>query len=146
MKKYNVGFISGFFDILHEGHIHILEQAKSCCNRLIVAVGTDEFMQIRKGREPVLSYNERVQIVRSIKFVDMVVAEEDLDKIAAYQKYKFDVMFAGDDHEQEDIYVRETKVLKDQYGVDTIYIKRSDVSSTKIRERVCMIQNNYGGE
>lgn len=141
MKKYNVGFISVFFDILHEGHIHILEQAKSCCNQLIVAVGTDEFMRIRKGREPVLSYNERVQIVRAIKYVDMVVAEEDLDKIAAYQKYKFDVMFAGDDHEHEDIYVRETKVLKDQYGVDTIYIKRSDVSSTKIRERVCMIQN-----
>lgn len=108
---------------------------------MIVAVGTDEFMRIRKGREPVLSYNERVQIVRAIKYVDMVVAEEDLDKIAAYQKYKFDVMFAGDDHEHEDIYVRETKVLKDQYGVDTIYIKRSDVSSTKIRERVCMIQN-----
>ena len=83
MKKYNVGFISGFFDILHEGHIHILEQAKSCCNQLIVAVGTDEFMRIRKGREPVLSYNERVQIVRAIKYVDMVVAEnrESIHKV-----------------------------------------------------------------
>ena len=55
MKKYKRGFVAGFFDILHEGHIQILEQAKSQCEQLIVAVGTDEFMRIRKGRESVLS-------------------------------------------------------------------------------------------
>lgn len=135
MKKYKIGFVAGFFDILHEGHIQILEQAKSQCEQLIVAVGTDEFMRSRKRREPVLNYSERIRIVGAIRYVDRVVEETDLDKIVAYHKYKFDVMFAGDDHQQEPLYIRAAKILKDQYGVDTIYIKRSNVSSSEIRKR-----------
>lgn len=136
MKKYKTGFVAGFFDILHEGHIKILELAKSQCEQLIVAVGTDEFMRERKGRESVLSYSERVRIVSAIRYVDKVVEETDLDKVAAYYKYKFDVMFVGDDHQQEAIYIRDAARLKKEYGVDTIYIKRSNVSSTEIRKRI----------
>ena len=135
MKKYKVGYVSGFFDILHEGHIQILEHAKSQCEELIVAIGTDEFMKTRKGRESVLKYSERVKIVQAIKYVDRTVEETDLDKVAAYEKYKFDVMFAGDDHQQEDVYIRDAEILKKRYGVDTNYIKRSNVSSTEIRKR-----------
>ena len=47
MKKYKLGFLCGFFDPLHDGHIDIMKQAKSMCDFLIVAVGTDEFMQKR---------------------------------------------------------------------------------------------------
>ncbi len=136
MKNYKTGFMSGFFDIVHEGHIQILEEAKSQCEQLIVAVGTDEFMRERKGRESVLSYAERTRIVGAIRYVDKVVEETDLDKVAAYHKYQFDVMFAGDDHQQESIYIRNVAILKQKYGVDTIFIKRSNVSSTKIRERI----------
>lgn len=136
MKKYKIGFLAGFFDILHEGHIKILELAKSQCEQLIVAVGTDEFMRVRKGRESVISYDERVRIVSSIRFVDRVVEENDLDKISAYKKYHFDVMFAGSDHENELAYIRDAAILKKKYGVDTIYIERSDASSTAIRKRI----------
>lgn len=141
MKKYRIGFVAGFFDIIHEGHIRILEEAKSQCDQLIVAVGTDDFMKVRKGRESILSYSERTRIVESIKYVDKVVEETNLDKVAAYQKYHFDVMFAGDDHEQEPVYVRDAAILKKMYGVDTIYIKRSNISSTEIRRRVCDMNN-----
>lgn len=116
MKKYKTGFVAGFFDILHEGHIKILELAKSQCEQLIVAVGTDEFMRERKGRESVLSYSERIRIVSAIRYVDKVVEETDLDKVAAYYKYKFDVMFVGDDHQQEAIYIRDAARLKKQSG------------------------------
>lgn len=145
MKKYKIGFVAGFFDIIHEGHIRILEEAKSQCEQLIVAVGTDEFMKVRKGRESVLSYSERIRIVESIKYVDKVVEETNLDKVAAYQKYHFDVMFAGDDHEQEPVYIRNAAILKKMYGVDTIYIRRSDISSTEIRRRVCDINDAMKG-
>ncbi len=136
MKKYRVGFICGFFDILHEGHIEILSKAKSMCDFLIVAVGTDEFMQVRKNRIAVLSYEERVVIVEAIRYVDQVVPEENLDKIAAYKKYHFDVMFAGDDHMCEPAYQQAEKELLG-YGVDTIYIPRiNSMSSTYLRNRV----------
>ncbi len=136
MKKYKVGFICGFFDILHDGHIEILQKAKECCEYLIVAVGTDEFMLKRKKRQSILTYNQRVKIVTAIKYVDMVVPETDLDKIAAYNKYHFDVMFAGDDHLAEPIYIQATKILKEM-GVDTIYIPRyNNISSTNIRNKI----------
>ena len=135
MKNYKVGFVCGFFDILHEGHIEILSKAKSMCDYLIVAVGTDEFMKKRKGREAVLSYNERVSVVKAIRYVDEVVPEENLDKISAYKKYHFNVMFAGEDHINEPIYQQAEKELF-ELGVDTIYIKRiNSMSSTVLRNR-----------
>ncbi len=140
MKKYKIGFICGFFDILHDGHIDILRQAKQQCEYLIVAVGTDEFMQIRKGRNSVLSFEQRKEIVSAIRYVDQVVPETDLDKIAAYHKYNFNVMFAGDDHEFELCYIETAEKLK-ELGVDTIYIQRKgNISSTFIRE---YILNNF---
>jgi len=139
MKKYQKGFLCGFFDLLHDGHIDIMKQAKEKCNYLIVAVGTDEFMKERKNRETVLSYEQRVAIVEAIKYVDEVVPEENLDKIAAYKKYHFDVMFAGDDHLNEPIYIQATQELK-ELGVDTFYIPRMiKCSSTQIKNRVLLL-------
>ena len=136
MKKYKVGFICGFFDLLHDGHIDILRQSKERCDYLIVAVGTDEFMMKRKHRMSVLSYQQRVKIVEAIKYVDMVVPEINLDKLAAYELYHFDVMFSGEDHINEPIYVEATNKLKEK-GVDTIYFPRkNNISSTQIRDRI----------
>lgn len=141
MKKYKVGFVCGFFDILHDGHIDILRQAKEQCEYLIVAVGTDDFMRVRKGRDSVLSYEQRKEIVGAIRYVDLVVPETDLDKIAAYKKYNFDVMFAGNDHEFEPIYIETVRKL-DKLGVDTIYIpRRRNISSTFVRERIRAIRS-----
>lgn len=136
MKRYKVGFICGFFDLIHDGHIDILKQAKDMCEYLIVAVGTDEFMQKRKHRESVLKYEQRIEIVRAIRYVDEVVEETNLDKVEAYEKYHFDVMFAGDDHLNESVYIQATKELQSK-GVDTIYIPHTKkCSSTDIRKRV----------
>ena len=136
MIKYEKGFVCGFFDILHDGHIDILQQAKSQCQYLIVAVGTDEFMYKRKHRESILNYKQRVEIIKSIRYVDEVVPEVDLDKVAAFYKYNFDVMFAGEDHLNEKIYIEAMKHLKN-LGVDTIYIpKKHNISSTSIRNKI----------
>lgn len=141
VKKYKKGFICGFFDILHDGQINILQLAKSQCEYLIVAVGTDDFMRKRKHRESILNYEQRVEIVKSIRYVDEVVPEFDLDKVAAFYKYNFDVMFAGEDHLNEKIYIEAKKHLKD-LGVDTIYIPRKhDISSTSIRNKIIEIYN-----
>lgn len=136
MSRYNIGFICGFFDLLHDGHIEILRYAKSQCKYLIVGVGTDDFMRKRKHRESVLTYNQRVTILKAIRYVDEVVPETNLDKIQAYKEYHFDVMFAGEDHKNEEIYIEAAKVLQ-SHGVDTFFIPRNNSSSsTAIREKV----------
>lgn len=138
MKHYKIGFICGFFDIVHDGHINILRWAKEQCDMLIVSVGTDEFMQIRKQRQPVMTYEQRVNVIKSIRYVDKVVPERDLDKVAAYWKYGFDVMFSGSDHKNEKIYIEAEKKLKN-LGVDIVYLERSDISSTSLRARAAAL-------
>ena len=136
MKKYNVGFTAGIFDILHAGHIDTLRRAKEQCEYLIVAVGTDEFLKWRKNRAPVICYEDSVEIIRSIRYVDEVVPEKDLDKVKAFHQYHFDVMFAGIDHIDEPIYIEATRELK-QLGIDTVYLPHiRSTSSTKIRQRI----------
>lgn len=71
--------------------------------------------------------------MQSIKYVDEVVPENDLDKIAAYKKYRFDAMFAGDNIDER-VYIESTRILKEKFGVETIYVKRNDISSSKLRK------------
>lgn len=92
----------------------------------------------RKQRETILTYEQRVKIVKAIKYVDEVVEETDLDKLAAYKKYNFDVMFAGEDHKNEPIYIEAAKSLK-ELGVDTIFYERNNTSSTNLRIRAIQI-------
>jgi glycerol-3-phosphate cytidylyltransferase len=89
------GYVAGMFDIFHIGHLSMLKLAKKKCEYLIVAVSTDNFYRQRKKREPIMPYAERRKIVEAIRYVDKVVTETNLDKIADYHKYNFDVMFAG---------------------------------------------------
>ena len=136
MKKYKIGFLCGFFDPLHDGHIDIMRQAKEMCEYLIVAVGTDDFMMQRKHRETVLSYEQRVEIVSAIRYVDQVVPEIDLDKMKAYYQYHFDVMIAGEDHVSEPLY-REAKKQLEALGIDTVFVpRRKNISSTLMREKM----------
>lgn len=143
MKKYKVGFLCGFFDPLHDGHIDIMKQAKAMCEQLIVAVGTDDFMLRRKHHGTILSYEQRVEIISAIRYVDRVVPETDLNKIEAYNKYHFDVMFAGDDHLTESIY-QEAKMRLAEMGVDTVFVQRKKkVSSTLLRERTVEVMEKW---
>ena len=136
MKKYKVGFLCGFFDPLHDGHIDIMRQAKEMCERLIVAVGTDEFMMQRKHHGTILSYEQRVEVLSAIRYVDQVVPEVDLDKVKAYHQYHFDLMIAGADHLSEPIY-QEAKEKLEELGVDTIFVPRKkNISSTLMRKRM----------
>lgn len=133
---YRIGYVSGMFDILHVGHINLLKYAKEMCEYLIVAVGTDDFIRDRKKHEPIMTFEERSAIIGALRYVDEVVPANNLDKVTAYHKYKFDVMIAGSDHAEEQIYVDSEKNLK-ELGVTVLYYPRiSDVSSTKMRNKI----------
>lgn len=116
----------GTFDLLHWGHIHLLERAKSLGDYLIVAISTDEFNQI-KHKEAYHSYEHRKYILEAIKYVDEVIPETDWEqKKVDIAKYDIDTFVMGDDWEGQ------FDFLKDQCEV--IYLPRTEgISTSKIK-------------
>ena len=92
-----VGYTTGVFDLFHIGHLNIIRNSKAMCDRLIVGVTTDELLLEYKEKKPVIPFTERCEIVRNIKGVDVVIAQETMDKFEAWEKLRFDIMFVGDD-------------------------------------------------
>lgn len=141
-KKYKVGYTAGVFDLFHIGHLNILKRAKEYCDYLIVAVSTDELVQEYKKRKPIFPYEERKAIVESIKYVDEVVPQYNRDKIAAYEKYHFDVMFVGDDWKGSEIFEKVDSYMRERNGC-VIYLPYTrNVSSTIVRDASLKIYNN----
>ncbi len=91
-----IGYTAGVFDLFHIGHLKLLQNARALCDKLIVGVTTDELVAY-KFRKAVIPFSERLEIVRSIRYVDAVIPQETMDKFVTWQKLKFDVMFVGDD-------------------------------------------------
>ena len=136
MKKYKVGYTTGAYDMIHIGHINIFKKAKEYCDYLIVGVSTDELIRLSKQKDPVIPFEDRFEIVKVIKYVDEVVPQYDKNKFAAWEKYKFDVMFVGDDWKGKPLFEEAEKKLK-AVGVDVIYFPYTPhVSSTLLREKI----------
>lgn len=91
-----IGYTTGVFDLFHIGHLNMLKNAKSMCDKLIVGVTVDELVSY-KNKKSVIPFEERIEIVRNIKFVDAAVPQETMDKFHAWEKLKFDMVFVGDD-------------------------------------------------
>lgn len=90
----------GTFDILHYGHIRILERAKAMGNTLIVGVSSDALNQKKKDRAPVYPEFERMEIIKSLRCVDEVFLEESLEKKRDYiLQHKADILVMGNDWE-----------------------------------------------
>jgi glycerol-3-phosphate cytidylyltransferase len=91
-----LGYTTGVFDLFHVGHVNLLRNAKGMCDKLVVGVTTDELVSY-KNKKSVISFDERMDVVRSCRYVDAVIPQEDMDKYTQWEKVKFDVMFVGDD-------------------------------------------------
>lgn len=88
----------GTFDVLHVGHLRILQRARELGDRLVVGVSSDALNVSKKGREPVFAQDERCELVANLKCVDEVFVEESLELKRAYlEKYGADVLVMGDD-------------------------------------------------
>lgn len=136
MKKYKIGYTTGVFDLFHIGHLNILKKAKEQCEYLIVGVSTDELVQNYKNKLPVIPFEERVEIVKSIKYVDKVVAQENRDKYSAWENLQFDVMFVGDDWKGNKLFEELEHQFK-SVGVDIVYFPYTQgTSSTILRKKI----------
>jgi glycerol-3-phosphate cytidylyltransferase len=92
-----VGYAPGAYDLFHIGHLNMLKRAAEKCDRLIAGVVSDEMLLLTKGQAPVIPLAERMEIVRSLRFVDDVHAEVVPDKLDTWREVGFDVIFKGDD-------------------------------------------------
>ncbi|MFR1380508.1 MAG: adenylyltransferase/cytidyltransferase family protein [Clostridium neonatale] len=142
MKKYKVGYTTGVFDLFHIGHLNLLKKSKEMCEYLIVGVSTDELVKY-KNKKPVIPFEERIEIVNAIKYVDKVVPQENMDKLSAYNKYNFNVMFVGDDWKGTGKWNKIEKDLK-EVGCELVYFPYTKgTSSTLINETLNRLREKY---
>lgn len=128
-----IGYTTGVFDLFHIGHLNILRRAKEQCDYLIVGVTVDELVKY-KGKTAFIPYEERASIVGAIKYVDQVVPQTSMDKMAAWNKYHFNKMFVGDDWKGSPAWNRwEEEFAK--HNVEIVYFPYTkQTSSTQLRE------------
>ena len=135
-----VGYTTGVFDLFHVGHVNVLRNAKSLCDRLIVGVTVDELVSY-KNKKSVTPFEERIEIVRSSKYVDLAVPQESMDKFDAHNRYKFDIMFVGDDWYKSDKWEDFDKQFK-AVNVRVIYFPYTkSTSSTLINQTLQNLRN-----
>lgn len=143
MSKKIIGYTTGVFDMFHIGHLHLLKKAKNRCDHLIVGVSTDELVQSYKGKTPIIPFEDRLEIVSSLKFVDDVVVQSHRDKLQAYFDIGFDVMFVGDDWKGSELFSKLEKELE-KYGSRVEYFPYTEnVSSTNFK---AILQDIYDTE
>ncbi len=116
----------GTFDLFHIGHLKLLQRLKSLGDKLIVAVSTDEFNQL-KGKNTIIPFDQRKEIVENIKCVDMVIPEKNWgQKVEDIKKYDVDIFSIGKDWEGEFDFLEEY--------CEVIYVDRTvGISSTQLK-------------
>jgi glycerol-3-phosphate cytidylyltransferase len=123
----------GTFDVLHVGHIRVLKRAAELGDRLVVGVSADELNIAKKGRAPVFTQEERLEIVGSLKMVDEVFVEESLEKKRDYiVEHGADVLVMGDDWAGKFDWVSDV--------CEVVYLPRTpSVSTTGLIEHIATI-------
>lgn len=124
----------GTFDLLHYGHINLLKRAKELGDYLIVGLSTDEFNSIEKNKKTYYNYEQRKELLQSIRYVDLVIPEKSWQqKITDIIEYKADIFVIGDDWKGK------FDFLKTQCQI--FYFPRTpEISTTKIKRELNLIK------
>lgn len=136
MKKYKIGYVPGVFDLFHIGHLNLLKNSKERCEYLIAGVLTDELVIHFKGKAPYIPFEERMAIVKAIKYVDEVVpvSFDNTVKIDAWKLYHYDCHFSGNDHGSD--WDFDLKQLREVGSNMEFFQYTQGTSSTKIKQLI----------
>lgn len=117
----------GTFDLLHYGHINLLQRAKALGDYLIVALSTDEFNWNSKQKKCYFTYEQRKRLLEAVRYVDLVIPDENWEqKINDVKEFKVDTFVMGDDWKGK------FDFLKDYCEV--VYLPRTpEISTTQIK-------------
>ena len=134
-----IGYTTGVYDLFHIGHLNLFKNAKGLCDKLIVGVTVDELVSY-KGKQAMIPFEDRIEIVRSCKYVDAAVPQYDMDKLAACKKLGASLLFVGDDWygtEKWQEYERQFAVE----GIKIVYFPYTQgTSSTQIKKALDAIR------
>lgn len=135
MSDVRIGYAPGVFDLFHIGHLNILRNARRFCDHLIVGVVADDVAARSKGIRPVVPTDERLEIVRAIRYVDEAVIEDVPHKLTMWERLHFDVIIKGDDWKGTD---KGDKLESDfaQVGVSVAYLPYTKRTSSTILRRI----------
>lgn len=135
-----IGYMSGTWDLFHIGHLNMMKRAKQYCDFLVVGVHKDAS---HKGKDTFIPFEERMEIVRNVKWVDQVIPSlpEDSD-VYKTGLVKYDMLFVGSDYKGTERFNRYEEYFADK-GVKIIYFPYTQsTSSTQIRNLIISRQNN----
>ena len=132
-----VGYLSGTFDLFHIGHLNILKRAKENCDYLVVGIHRDGS---HKGKKTFIPFEERMEIVKSIKYVDEVIESEREDcDVYLKGRVKYDRLFVGSDYKGTERFNRYEKLFEGT-GVKIVYFPYTQgTSSTQLRDALEVI-------
>lgn len=128
-----IGYTTGVFDLFHIGHVNILRNAKSFCDKLVVGVTVDELV-LYKGKSPVIPFHERIDVVRACKYVDAAIPQLSIDKIEAVKKLNAQFLFVGDDWYAQDSWKTMEKELAESNCKIVYFPYTQGTSSTLVNE------------
>ncbi len=136
-----IGYTTGVYDLFHIGHLNLLKNAKGMCDKLIVGVTVDELVAY-KGKKSMIPFEDRIELVRSCRYVDAAVPQYDMDKLAACKKLGATFLFVGDDwYGTEKWQTYEKEFAKE--GIKIIYFPYTKgVSSTQIQKALDVVRQH----
>ena len=144
MKKYQIGYTTGVFDLFHKGHVNFLKAAKKFCDFLIVGVTTDELAKQEKIKTPIINLEDRIDVLSACKYVDLAIPHNNSDKIQMWYRLKYEILLIGDDWYGSPSYNVFEEQLKEK-GVKLIYIPYTrGVSTSTIQERIFQMKEREG--
>ena len=136
-----IGYTTGVYDLFHVGHLNLLKNAKGMCDKLVVGVTVDELVQY-KGKNAMIPFEDRIEIVRSCKYVDAAVPQYDMDKLSACKKLGAKFLFVGDDWYGTEKWREYERQFKEE-GIQIVYFPYTKgVSSTKINEALNAVRGH----
>ena len=136
-----IGYTAGVYDLFHIGHLNLLKNAKAMCDKLVVGVTTDDLVTY-KGKKAMIPFEDRIEIVRSIKYVDAAVPQSDMDKLTMCKKLGAQILFVGDDWYGTEKWKNYEKEFEEA-GVRIVYFPYTKgVSSTLISKTLETVRDN----
>jgi glycerol-3-phosphate cytidylyltransferase len=135
-----IGYTGGVYDLFHIGHLNLLKNAKGLCDKLIVGVTTDDLVAY-KHKKAIIPLEERLEIIRSIRYVDAAIPQEEIDKYKIWEKLKYDILFVGDDWFQQDSWQEMEEKLK-KVDVRIVYFPYTRGTSSSLLREVLHAKRN----